>query len=123
MTDKKETRRCLNCGSPITGRSDKLFCCGRCKNEWHNKMTGSEKRRREKVFGILWRNYKILELMLEGEEHTPEIATLAENGFRPDFITGYQRLRTGREEFRCFDITYNKTEARLYNIRRAPELL
>jgi hypothetical protein len=123
MTDKKETRRCLNCGSPITGRSDKLFCCGRCKNEWHNKMTGSEKRRREKVFGILWRNYKILELMLEGEEHTPEIATLAENGFRPDFITGYQRFRTGREEFRCFDITYNKTEARLYNIRRAPELL
>ena len=123
MTDKKHMRRCLNCGDLLTGRSDKLFCCGRCKNEWHNKMTGSEKRRREKVFGILWRNYKVLEMMLEGEEHTPEIAELVAGGFRPEFITGYRRLRSGREEYRCFDISYNKTEARLYNIRRAPELL
>ena len=123
MTDKNTPRRCLNCGDLLTGRSDKLFCCGRCKNEWHNKMTGSEKRRREKVFGILWKNYKLLEMMLEGEEHTPEIAALVAGGFRPEFITGYQRLRSGREEYRCFDISYNKTEARLYNIRRAPDLL
>lgn len=123
MTDKKHPRRCLNCGGPVTGRADKLFCCGRCKNEWHNKMTGSEKRRREKIFSILWKNYKILETMLEGEEHTPEIASLVAEGFRPEFITGYQRLRTGREEYRCFDISYNKTEARLYNIRRASELV
>lgn len=34
-----------------------------------------------------------------------------------------KKLRSGREEYRCFDISYNKTEARLYNIRRAPELL
>ena len=123
MTDKKTERRCINCGELLTGRADKLFCCGRCKNEWHNKMTGSEKRRREKVFGILWKNYKVLEMMLEGEEHTPEIAALVAGGFRPEFITGYKRLRSGREEYRCFDISYNKTEARLYNIRRAPELL
>ena len=123
MTDKNESRRCLNCGSPISGRSDKLFCCGRCKNEWHNKMTGSEKRKRDKVFSALWRNYKILEMLVESEEHTPQISTLVSEGFRPEFITGYQRLHTGREEYRCFDISYNKTEARLYNIRRAPELL
>lgn len=123
MTDTENVRRCLNCGGPVKGRSDKLFCCGRCKNEWHNKMTGSEKRKRERVFSALWRNYKLLEMMLEGEEHIPEIATLVAEGFRPEFITGYQRLRSGREEYRCFDISYNKTEARLYNIRRAPELL
>lgn len=123
MTDRIEQRHCLNCGGPVSGRSDKLFCCGRCKNEWHNKMTGSERRKRERVFNALWRNYKILEMLVESEERTPEIATLVSEGFRPEFITGYQRLRTGREDFRCFDISYNKTEARLYNIRRAPELI
>ena len=60
--DKYEQKRCINCGAPLSGRTDKIFCCGRCKNEWHNHITLSEKRRKERVFGALWRNYKILEI-------------------------------------------------------------
>jgi predicted nucleic acid-binding Zn ribbon protein len=120
--DLTEERFCLNCGAALHGRPDKVFCNTRCKNEWHNRINGDEKRRRERVFGILWNNYKILETMLELQEHTPAISSLEDAGFRPGYITGFRKLR-GRNEFRCFDITYNKTEARLYNIRRAPELM
>lgn len=121
MANQNEERRCLNCGEPLKGRSDKLFCCGRCKNEWHNHLTGSEKRRRDRVFSTLWRNYKILEMALESGEAIVQLDFLVNSGFRPEYVTGFQRLRSGREEFRCFDISYNKTEARLYNIRRASE--
>ena len=120
---QKEKGLCLNCGMPVTGRSDKLFCCGKCKNEWHNRISGSERRSRERVFSMLWKNYKILEMVLEGGERTPEMATLSNAGFRPEYITGFRRIRHGRDEYRCFDICYNKTETRLYNIRRAPEIL
>ena len=117
-----EERRCLNCGEPIKGRPDKLFCCGRCKNEWHNRISGVEKRRRERVFNALWKNYKILELVIESNEPLPELQSLSDLGFRPEYVTGFIRKRGGRDEYRCFDISYNKTEARLYNIRRASEI-
>ncbi|MBR4822015.1 MAG: hypothetical protein IKZ71_02580 [Bacteroidales bacterium] len=120
---KSEKRRCLNCGTVLSGRSDKLFCCGRCKNEWHNHITITEKRRRERVFGALWRNYKILQMMMDAEQKSPEIQALGEMGFRDEYVTGFRKRRNGRHEYRCFDITYNKTEARLYNLRRAPEFV
>ena len=122
MEKEEEERFCMNCGKKLNGRPDKLFCCARCKNEWHNRISGEEKRRRDRVFSMLCKNYKILEMMLELEEHNPVISSLENAGFRPDYITGFRHLR-GRDEYRCFDITYNKTEARLYNIRRAPELI
>ena len=121
--DNNDARLCLNCGEPISGRADKLFCCGKCKNEWHNRISGTEKRRRERIFAILWKNYKLLEMILESDEHAPEIAMLADAGFRQEYITGFRHLRGGRDEYRCFDISYNKTETRLYNIRRAPEIV
>lgn len=119
----QEERRCLNCGTLISGRIDKLFCSGRCKNDWHNRISGTDRRRRERIFGILWKNYKILEMMLEAEDKAPEITMLTDAGFRPEYITGIRHLRGGREEFRCFDISYYTTETRLYNIRRAPEIV
>lgn len=118
--EKNEERLCMNCGRTLSGRPDKLFCSTRCKNEWHNRISGEEKRRRERVFSILCKNYRVLEMMIELEEHNPVISSLENAGFRPEYITGFRHLR-GRDEYRCFDITYNKTEARLYNIRRAPE--
>ena len=122
MQDSYEEKLCLNCGTPIKGRTDKLFCCSRCKNEWHNRLTGEQRRRRERVFNTLWKNYKILELVMESGDPLPEIHALTDLGFRPEYVTGFCRRRGGRDEYRCFDISYNKTEARLYNIRRAPEI-
>ena len=118
----KEERVCLNCGTPITGRVDKRFCSIRCKNEWNNSMSGPEKRRRNSVFNILIKNYHVLEMAMESGERAPELTVLAAAGFREEYVTGFRRIRRGRDEYRCFDICYNKTEARLYNIRRAPEM-
>ena len=114
-------RVCLNCGTPITGRPDKKFCCSRCKNEWNNSITGPERRHRNRIISILTKNYQLLQMALESGDRAPEIASLVDAGFRPDNVTGFRRIRRGRDEYSCFDISYNKTEARLYNIRRAPE--
>ena len=122
MMGLDKERFCLNCGTRLVGRPDKLFCSARCKNCWHNRISGEEKRRRDRVLSILWKNYKILETMLELEESAPEIQALENAGFHPAYITGFRRLKA-RNEFHCFDISYNKTETRLYNIRRVPELL
>lgn len=119
MTEKNGKRLCLNCGKPLTGRPDKVFCCVSCKNEWHNHINGSEKRKRDQVFRILWSNYKLLELLLDMGSDKAELHSLTDLGFRPEYMTGHVRPRGRRDEYYCMDIRYNMTEARLYNIRRA----
>lgn len=120
--NQTEAQCCLNCGKPISGRPDKLFCCSRCKNEYHNRISGAERRKRNRVFGILWNNYKILELILDTGSDKAALSSLVEMGFVVNYITGHRRPRGGRDVYSCFDICYNMTEARLYNIRRAPEI-
>jgi predicted nucleic acid-binding Zn ribbon protein len=122
MNGYDEERHCMNCGKTLSGRPDKLFCSQRCKNEWHNRINGMEKRRRDRTFAILWKNYKILELMADSGMRETDMSSLSACGFNPDFITGFRKLRNGRADYFCFDIAYNKTEARLYNIRRTSEL-
>ena len=124
MSDQKhkEVRVCLNCGEPITGRADKRFCCSKCKNEWNNSLSILDRQNRNRIINILLKNYMVLQAALESEEKAPELGTLVKAGFHPEYVTGFRRVRRGRDEYRCFDICYNKTEARLYNIRRAPEL-
>ena len=118
----EKQRVCLNCGQPLTGRPDKKFCCSRCKNEWNNSVNGPERRSRERVISILSKNYRLLQMVMESGEKAPELKSLEDAGFRQEYVTGFRRIRRGRDEYYCFDISYNKTEARLYNIRRAPEL-
>lgn len=119
---RMETKRqCLWCGMPISGRLDKLFCSASCKNAWHNHITGRERRCRDRVNTILWNNYKILQSLMETGEKNVLLSSLP--GFMPDYVTGYRKLHNGRTELFCFDIMYNKTEARLYNIRQASDLL
>ena len=123
LFERIENRRvCRNCGKPISGRADKRFCCSRCKNEWNNSLNGPARHRRNRVLGILDKNYQVLKMVLESGERAPELASLADAGFRSEYVTEFRRIRRGRDEYRCFDISYNKTETRLYNIRRVPEL-
>ena len=122
MKEKEEARTCINCGKILSGRPDKLFCSQHCKNEWHNRISGAEKRRRDRTFAILWKNYKILQTLTDSRIMETDLSALAGSGFNPDFITGFRKLKSGRADYFCFDISYNKTEARLYNIRRTSEL-
>ena len=70
MNEQKheEERVCLNCGKPISGRADKRFCCSRCKNEWNNSLNGPARHRRNRVLGILDKNYQVLKMVLESGE-------------------------------------------------------
>ena len=124
MRDTEEQQRsCVNCGKPLYGRPDKLFCSQACKNEWHNRINGVQKRRRDRAFAILWKNYKLLEILTDSGMREADLERLCENGYNPDYVTGYRKLHNGRSDLFCFDIVFNKTEARLYNIRRTSDLL
>ena len=32
--------KCMECGKPLSGRTDKKFCCGKCRNRFNNRRYG-----------------------------------------------------------------------------------
>ena len=113
--------KCLECGTPIQyGRSDKKFCCDYCKNRWHNERNKDYVRIRSKVTHALDKNYRILTLLLGNGKTSAPMSDLQQWGFSPEYVTGMNKGRM-RTEYRCFDIRYNRSENKIYNICRVPD--
>ena len=50
-----------------------------------------------------------------------DLSEAIEWGFNPEYVTGIRRSRM-RLELRCFDIRYQRSETRLYNIEKVEDL-
>ena len=48
---------------------------------------------------------------------TIDIGDLISLGFRPEFSTGYKKIRS-HDEYRCFEYKYNLSSSRLFNLQR-----
>lgn len=120
---ENEEKLCIQCGKPVYGRPDKLFCSNKCRNDYHNRINAGARLRKDRVISILWNNYKLLEMVLNSGNTGIDLRALQDLGFQVSYITGHRRARGGRDEYSCFDILYNKTEVRLYNIRRTSAIV
>lgn len=120
--DKEVQRRCLQCGKEFSGRPDKVFCSTECKNRWHNIQGAGERRLRSRILTAIAGNYRILRNLAEAGHTRADMMLLQGLGFKPAYVTGHRRLRGSHDEYWCYDISYYKTETRLFNIRRVPEM-
>lgn len=113
-----DIRRCLNCGKVIvSGRPDKLFCCARCKNEWHNARLRFQKNQRDRVISRLLKNHEILTTLLQLKMYSVDFPDLIEMGYNPDYVTGYRKQ--GRKSVcSCFEIRYVQTPSRISGLRK-----
>ena len=115
---QKARRECLSCGGPIRyGRTDKKFCSDACKNRYHNQQMNKFLKIHSKVVHALDRNHKILSHCLSHGLNSIDLNEAIEWGFNPEYVTGLRRSRM-RQEFRCFDIRYQRSATRLYKIER-----
>lgn len=109
--------RCLHCGTEMYGRSDKKFCDTRCKNAYHNGETERSRRYRKSVMAAIEVNYAILDDLLKKRQLTVAVEKITPRGFSPNYST-YHRKKYPRDEYGCFDIRYNRSDSRIYNIHR-----
>lgn len=123
--DKKYVRnlpRCLECGDQIRyGRTDKKFCSDRCKAKHHNDMAKAGKAFRNKIIGLINRNYEILDGLLCAGMDSSDLIDLMSQGFMPEIATSYRR--SGKHDlYACYDIKYIMTRTRLYSIMKIKNL-
>ncbi len=111
--------RCLECGSPLAygSRTDKKFCCGECKNRWHNRRVRSSRVFRMRVISSLEKNYRILSDLLKAGVNMIPVTTLGQMGFDFSHITGYRKGRKSTEMW-CYDISFTITETVVKSIAR-----
>ncbi len=100
-------RYCLECNDPLHGRADKKFCSDSCRNCFNNKKRNSGVNRYVKqVNVILCRNRLIMATLNPSGRKKVHRTVLAGNGFDFGFITHFQRTKSGRTCYFCYDQGY-----------------
>lgn len=110
--------KCLECGSKMEyGRSDKKFCCEKCKNVYNNRARVNLRSCKTKVDGYLKRNYHILNTLLRASVTELPIDQLLAMDFNPAFVTGHTRI-SKHTVLSCYDISFTISDTRIFNIHR-----
>lgn len=115
-----QQERCLCCGEKIDYRqyrTDRKFCCDRCKNAYHNRMRAHYADVKLKVDGIIEVNYRLLNEMLKLGVTQVSMAEAVAMGFKPQYSTSVSKTRTCME-YCCYDIAYRVSDIRIFNIHR-----
>ena len=120
----KETGRtyCLQCGRKIAGRTDKVFCCDRCRSLYNYHKSRSRALVRVRILSTLEKNYNLLDGLIRLGVREAEVAELEVMGFKSGCATNFTE-RGKLREYWCFDIRYYISGGRLFNLRRPLELI
>lgn len=101
---------CFVCGESFRGRSDKKFCSAYCRSTYHNRIYAREDREMRRINSILRRNRRLLLSHLSTQQARTSLIRLVEQGFKPDYCTGYLRMDNDRVQYRCYEVCYEVDE-------------
>jgi len=109
-----QTTKCLECGEPLKGRSDKKFCSDYCRNAYNNKVNKDSKNLIRNTNNRLRKNYKILsELNTSGKTKVTR-SKLIQHNFDFNFFTSIYTTKTGNTYYYCYDQGYLALENDFY---------
>lgn len=114
----EERGTCLECGEPLVyGRTDRKFCCDKCKNRYHNRRIRNSRNMKLRVWNALEKNHGILESLIKMDVDAIKLPDLSSLGFNMEYSTSFHKV--GRHsQFRCFDILYYMTDSKIFGIRK-----
>ena len=107
-------RNCLECGTPVSGRTDKKFCGDYCRNAYNNKINKDSKNLIRNINNRLRKNYKLLsELNVSGKTKVTRRKLLDRN-FDFNFFTSIYTTKVGSTYFYVYDQGYLALENDFY---------
>ena len=113
---------CLQCGKKIAGRTDKVFCSDRCRSLYNYHKSRNRVLVRARIMNALEKNYSLLDALIRLGVHEAEVGELELMGFKTGCATHFTE-RGKLREYWCFDIRYDISGGRLFNLRRPLELM
>ena len=111
-------RFCRECGAPISGRSDKKFCCDDCRTAWHNRRYYQRQRAMSVVNRILMRNHDILDLIHSAGVRSIRLTDMRLNGFDRRYFTSVEKGLMGPPRYHLYEYTFSIISGRICRIRK-----
>jgi len=112
--NSNQERLCPVCDDRVHGRSDKIYCCSKCKDRDYAKSRKDFLITAKVVLGQLARNQYVLDLFGgDSDRYTISLAALQDKGFDPNFVTGIEHNKYG-QKFKIFN--YSWYQANTQNI-------
>lgn len=100
---------CRECGNPVRGRSDKVFCDANCKNAYHSRLYREQQKEIQHIDRILKYNRNILRNLLgDTAEKKVSKGELERMGLQFKFHT--ERFSDIWREKYCFYYDYGHLE-------------
>jgi hypothetical protein len=99
-------KKCLECGVPFTGRSDKKFCSDQCRTTWYNRENADATNYMRNVNRILRKNRKILADLNPTGKSKAGKAKMLEMGFNFHYFTNVYKTKTGNIYYFCYEQGY-----------------
>ena len=102
-----KTKKCPYCNKIIEGRTDKIFCDDRCRNNFYYKINNEQKTFIRKINSVLLKNRGILRsLNPSGRTSVPKTC-LEELGFDFNCFTSIHTTRKNRDYYLVYDQAYS----------------
>ena len=114
MVEKNCVKNCLECGTPMVGRSDKKFCSDQCRSMNHNRFNSDTNRYVRSVNNVLRKNRRILGDLHAGGKVRVSADRLRERGFDFRYHTGTSRTKDGVIYYYCYEQGYLPVEKNFY---------
>lgn len=96
-------KRCLDCGEPIKGRSDKKFCSDSCRNNYNNKEKSDSTNYMRNVNNILRKNRKVLYELIPNNKSKVHKSKVAAKGYNFNYHTNTYTTKKGVTYYFCYD--------------------
>jgi len=81
------TKKCLECGGDIIGRTDKKFCSDYCRNAYNNRKNSAHVNMIRNVNNKLKKNWRILEKLNPTDKTRVHKSKLSDAGFDFNYFT------------------------------------
>lgn len=103
-------KRCPNCNKIITGRTDKVFCDDKCRNNFYYKFNSEQKTFIRSVNKKLLKNRVIMRAINPSGRTSVPKHYLEEQGFDFSFFTGIHITKKGRPYYLVYDQAFSFDE-------------
>ena len=114
MPSLPEEKLCLECNSPVRGRTDKKFCSDPCRVAYHNRLNREGINYVRSVNNILRKNRRILMAMNPTGKNKVSHEKLKAKGLNFTYFTSTYKTRDGAQYFYCYEQGYLPIEKDYY---------
>ena len=103
---QEKAKKCPYCNKIITGRTDKVFCDDKCRNNFYYKVNNDHIKFIRNVNTVLLRNRGILRSLNPFGRTSVSKSYLEELGFDFCCFTGIYKTKKGKEYYLVYDQAY-----------------